>query len=253
MRNRGKVSLVAVSLAFGMTASADSLRLRSGQALQGTLLGADSHQLQFIGSDGVARTFDINDVDTVKFSVPPPPPPPPPTPPPKRGQTIMIPAGTLLTVRLIDNIDVSSTAVGQKFRASLDDPLMMGGDVIIPRGADAVLQVTRVVQGGNVKGSDEISLKLSSIVVNGRSYDVVSSYASQKTKGEGKPALRKTFGGAGLGAAIGAIAGGGKGAAIGALAGGATGAVVAASSKTHLKLPPETRLQFTLVSAVNVN
>jgi hypothetical protein len=216
-----------------MTASADTLRFRSGQTLQGTLLGADSHQVQFIGRDGIARTYDINDVDTVKFS-----PPPPPPPPPNRGQTIMIPSGTLLTVRLIDNIDVSSTATGQKFRASLDDPLMMGGNVIIPRGADAVVQVTRVVQGGNMKGSDEISLKLNSIVVNGRAFEVVTSYASQKTKGEGKPAVRKTLGGAGPGAAIGAIAGGGKGAAIGALVGGGTGAVVAASSKTHLKLPP---------------
>jgi hypothetical protein len=250
MKNCMKVSLVAVSLAFGMTASADTLRLRSGQTLQGSLLGADSHQVQFVGRDGVARTYDINDVDTVKFS---PPPPPPPPPPPNRGRTIMLPAGTPLTVRLIDNIDVSSTATGQKFRASLDDPLMMGGDVIIPRGADAVVQVTRVVQGGNMKGSDEISLKLNSVVVNGRSFEVVSSYASQKTKGEGKPALRKTLGGAGLGAAIGAIAGGGTGAAIGALVGGGTGAVVAASSKTHLKLPPETRLEFTLVSAVKIN
>jgi hypothetical protein len=250
MKNRVKVSLVAVSLACGMTASADTLRLRSGQVLQGTLLGSDSHQLQFVGRDGVARTFDIDAVDTIKFAVPPPPPPPPPPP---RSQTIMVPAGTLLTVRLIDNIDVSTTATGQKFRASLDDPLMMGGDVVIPRGADAVVQVTRVSQGGNMKGSDEISLKLNSIVVNGRSFQVVSSYAAEKTKGEGKPALRKTFGGAGLGAAIGAIAGGGKGAAIGALVGGGTGAVVAASSKTHLKLPPETRLQFTLVSAVNIN
>jgi len=59
-------------------------------------------------------------------------------------------------------------------------------------------------------------------------------------------------GGAGLGAIIGGIAGGGKGAAIGALAGGGAGAVVAASGTEHLKLPAETRLQFTLTAAVTV-
>ena len=51
---------------------------------------------------------------------------------------------------------------------------------------------------------------------------------------------------------IGGIAGGGTGAAIGAVAGGATGAVVASQGTASLKLPAETRLQFTLNAAVTV-
>jgi hypothetical protein len=158
----------------------------------------------------------------------------------------------VLTVRLIDGIEASSATTGQSFKASLDDPIMMGGDVVVPRGADALVQVTKVAQGGNLKGSDQLSLKLRSITINGRNVDLVTSYAESKTAGEGKPAARKILGGAGLGAAIGAIAGGGTGAAIGALAGGGTGTIISASKKTHLKLPPETRVQFTLLSAVNI-
>ena len=54
------------------------------------------------------------------------------------------------------------------------------------------------------------------------------------------------------GAIIGGIAGGGTGAAIGAAAGAAGGAIVASQGTEHLKLPAETRLQFTLDAAVTV-
>jgi hypothetical protein len=60
-------------------------------------------------------------------------------------------------------------------------------------------------------------------------------------------------GGAGLGAAIGAIAGGKKGAGIGAAVGGGagTGTVLATKGK-ELNYPPETRLSFTLASPLEI-
>jgi hypothetical protein len=60
-------------------------------------------------------------------------------------------------------------------------------------------------------------------------------------------------GGAGVGALIGAIAGGGKGAAIGAgIGGGAgTGTVLATKGK-EIHYGPETRLQFTLASSIEI-
>ncbi len=155
-------------------------------------------------------------------------------------------------VRLIDNIDVDSTAAGQKFRASIDDPIMIGGNVIVPRGATAELQAAAVKQSGRFKGSDEITLKLNRIAIRGKYYDVVSTMNDSKSQGEGKKTGRKVLGGAGLGAIIGGIAGGGTGAAIGAAAGGAGGTALAATGQAHLKIPPETRLQFQLTSAVNV-
>lgn len=242
------ITLVATMAVYVVPAGADTLRLRSGSTVQGTFVGANTEQVEFVGPDGVPRSYQIRDVDGVRFSLPPPPPPPPVT----NGPAITIPAGVVLTVRLIDGVDVDTTAAGQKFRASLDDPIMIGGDVIVPRGADVVVQAAKVVQSGRMKGSDEISLKVNSITVNGKAYDVVTDYAQQKTEGEGKKSTRKILGGAGLGAAIGAIAGGGKGAAIGALVGGAGGTALAASGKAHLKLPAETRLQFNLTSSVNI-
>ena len=56
-------------------------------------------------------------------------------------------------------------------------------------------------------------------------------------------------GGAGIGAAIGAIAGGKKGAGLGAVVGGGAGAgTVVATKGKDINYPPETRLSFTLAS-----
>jgi hypothetical protein len=164
----------------------------------------------------------------------------------------MIPGGTVIRVRTIDPIDVDVTQAGMRFRAAIDDPLMVGGEVVIPRGSDVVLVATKVDQGGRFKGSDVLELKMNSIRVGDRVYPVVTSLTEARSAGEGKKSSRKILGGAGLGAAIGAIAGGGAGAAIGALAGGAAGTAMSASGQPHLQVPSETRLQFQLLSDVKI-
>jgi len=161
---------------------------------------------------------------------------------------VTIPAGTSFRVRTAEMIDVDSTQAGAHFRGTLDDPIMMNGNVVVARGADAVLVAARVEQGGRFKGSDLIELKVNSIVKGGRSYPVVTSLAESKTGGEGKKTATKTIAGTGLGAIIGGIAGGGKGAGIGALAGLAGGTILSATGQPHLKIPAETRLDFQLLS-----
>jgi outer membrane lipoprotein SlyB len=116
-----------------------------------------------------------------------------------------------------------------------------------------VLQAVKVQQSGRMKGSDLIQLKINSLAVKGVSHPVVSSVAESKGGSEGKSTAKKTIGGAGLGAIIGGIAGGGTGAAIGAAAGGAGGAILSASGQQHLKIPPETRLEFTLQADLKIH
>ena len=158
----------------------------------------------------------------------------------------------MLNVRLTQGIDVDATGVGTTFRSLLDDPVMLNGRVVIPRGAGVTLQAVNVQQSGKMKGSDKITLKANSLSYGGFSYEIVTTYVETKGQGEGKKTGRKVGGGIGLGAIVGGIAGGGEGAAIGAAVGGITGAVVASQGEEHLKLPAETRLQFQLASAVTV-
>jgi hypothetical protein len=160
--------------------------------------------------------------------------------------------GTVLSVRLTQEIDVDATQTGMMFKGLLDDPVMIGGKVVIPREASVALHAANVEQAGKFKGADKITLKANSLGFGGRRYEIATTQVESKGSGEGKKTTRKVAGGAGLGAAIGGIAGGGAGAAIGAVAGGATGAVVASQGTEHLKLPAETRVQFTLNAAVTV-
>jgi hypothetical protein len=233
------------------TLSADRVRLRSGQIVDGNFMSADVKIVRILLASGQIAEFPLEDIVAVDFS--PRKGPPQAAPDPARAPSpITVPSGTVLSVLLTEAIDVDATKAGMTFKALIDDPVMLGGKVVVPRNAAVVVQVAKVEQAGNFKGADKISLKANTLSFGGRKYDIVTAHIEQAGKGEGKKTTRKVAGGAGLGAAVGGIAGGGSGAAIGALAGAGVGAAVAASGTEHLKLPAETRLQFTMSTAVTV-
>jgi hypothetical protein len=163
-----------------------------------------------------------------------------------------LPAGTILNVRTTQPLDADSAQVGMKLTGLVDDPVEVGGEIVIPRGTRTTLEVVAVEQSSNLKGRDRITLKMYSIHVGERSYPVGTSYVELKGPSEGKRAARKIVAGAGIGAAVGGLIGGGTGAAFGAAAGGGTGAAIAGSGKTHLNVPAETRLQFRLHTATRI-
>jgi hypothetical protein len=253
-----------IVLALGVSLSADRVRLRSGKVVEGIFMGGDSKAIRVLLDDGQVSEVPIEQATGIEFSArkpAPPPEQPKPAPAPAAAapkaappptKTVSVPAGTAVNVRLTQPIDVDASKAGMTFKAIVDDPVMMSGAIVIPRGASAVVQAVKVEQSGKMKGSDKISLKLNSIGFGGMVYEVTTAYVETKGKGEGKKTARKVGGGAGLGAIVGGIAGGGSGAAIGAAVGGATGAAVSAGGEEHLQLPAETRLQFQLTAAVNV-
>jgi hypothetical protein len=247
------VAGVTMALIGGATLSADRVRLRSGQSVDGSFMSADAKIVRLLLANGSIAEFPVDDVGAVEFSARKAPPAAAATPDPARKPPpITIPQGTLLNVRLTEAIDIDAAQSGMMFKSLLDDPVMLDGKVTLPRGAAVTLQAVKVEQAGKFKGSDNITLKANSVALGGRHYDIVTTQVEQKGSGEGKKTARKVGGGAGLGAIVGGIAGGGTGAAIGAAAGAATGAVVASQGTEHLKLPAETRLQFALSAAVKV-
>ena len=255
IRSTWRTTAVLV-LAAGVSLLGDQVRLRSGKIIKGSFIGGDSKTIRVLLDNGQVSEVALGDVVAVEFTPRKPAPqpatptrPPNPATPPK---VVTVPAGTTLNIRLTQAIDVDASQAGMKFKGLVDDPVMLGGSIVIPRGAAALLQAVHVEQSGKMKGSDKISLKLHSIAFGGKVYEVASAYVETKGKGEGKKTARKVGGGAGLGAIVGGIAGGGEGAAIGAAIGGVTGAAVAGGGEEHLKLPAETRLPFQLTAAVNI-
>jgi hypothetical protein len=154
-------------------------------------------------------------------------------------------------VRLIDAVDSEVARVGQKFRASLDEPVLVDGAVAVPRNADVTLQLVDDKEAGRLTGRTELTLDVVSLLVNGREVPVTTQSVTQASESRTKDTAVKSGGGAALGAIIGAIAGGGRGAAIGAATGAAAGGAVQVFTKgPKVKIPSETRLTFTLQNAV---
>jgi hypothetical protein len=256
--------------------TADTVLLRDGRRVEGTFLGGDTRQIRVMGADGKSQTFDISDVESIRFAggagAAAAPASSRHAPPASRERLsgprsdygapaaasaaprFVIPAGTVITVRMIDSVDSDVNAAGERFRASLDDPLQVNEQVVAPRGSDASVQITRVQQSGKLTGRDEVALELYDITINGKKYPVATSYAEVHSGSRGSRTAKVVGGTAALGAIIGAIAGGGKGAAIGAGAGAGAGVAVEEMTRgQRVKIPAETRLDFTLKQPLSVD
>ncbi len=177
-----------------------------------------------------------------------PPPPPPPQP-----RQVQVASGTTMTIRMIDGVDSSVNKAGEIFHASLEAPLVVDNEVLVPRGADVYVRLSSANSAGHISGQSELHLELVKLEFQGNSYPLVSSTYSLSGESRGKDSAKKIGGGAVLGALIGAIAGGGKGAAIGAgVGGGAGGVYQGATSGKAVKIPSETKLDFQLDQPVTV-
>jgi hypothetical protein len=185
--------------------------------------------------------------------VAPPPPPPPPPIAVIDTKDVTIPAGTAVTISMIDSVDSSTGHVGDTFRATIDMPVTIDNDVVIQKGANAVVKLTDVTSAGRVKGKSEIHLVLDRVTIGKNTYTVNTNAFEESGSDQGKKAVRNGAIGAALGAAIGAIAGGGKGAAIGAGAGGGGGVgATAVMNGDQVRVPSETKVMFTLTDPVKV-
>jgi hypothetical protein len=166
---------------------------------------------------------------------------------------VTVPAGTRILIRTIDSIDSSQQKAGYRFTASLETSLQSDNVVVARRGTRVYGVLSSASSAGRMKGSSELGLELTDIVINGTAYPLLTSSYEIEGKGEGGNTAKKVVGGAGLGALIGGIAGGGKGAGIGALIGGGAGTAVASSKKgQQLSIPSESLLEFRLAQPVDL-
>ena len=154
---------------------------------------------------------------------------------------------------MIDGVDSSVNKAGELFHASLEAPVVVDNEVVVPKGADIYVRLSSASSAGHVSGQSELHLELVKLEFQGSSYPLVSSTYSLSGESRSKNSAEKIGGGAVLGALIGAIAGGGKGAAIGAGVGGGAGGVYQGATKGKaVKIPSETKLDFQLDQPVTV-
>jgi hypothetical protein len=276
--------LLGIVLALVASCFADTVTLKNGQTVAGTYLGGTARQVRMDAGDRI-QTIDVSDILRIEFttgpsaSVTPAPPRPlaraaepddrpvlrrsesgilrpdpvPANRPPAAAGALELPSGTNVVVRMIDGVDSETARPGQNFAASVDEAVMVNGETLIPRGADAVLKLVDAKESGKLTGRAELTLDLVSVMVNGKPLELNTITVSRVSDSRGERTAKVAGGTAVVGAIIGGIAAGGKGAALGAAAGGAAGAGAEIITKgQQVKIPSETRLTFVLDTPVRL-
>src|SRR5262245_28787612 len=187
--------LLHIGLAFALAtvSFADTITLKSGRVINGTYLGGTARQVRVEVGDQI-QTLNVGEISRIEFgggsasnsldneqrpalrrndSAPVEEPRPalrradsqanvmrpenaPPPPAPSRG-SVELPAGTNVVVRMIDGVDSETARVGQTFQGSLDEPIMLNGQSVVPRGADVTLKLVDSKDSGKFTGRAELT------------------------------------------------------------------------------------------------
>jgi hypothetical protein len=261
------MSLCVVSLPASL--SADTLILRDGTQVEGTIVAFAARTITFRDANGVSRKYAASRVEAVEF------------PEVRRGnprgtsgrtlegpvertdpragmggRSLEAPVGTALIVRTVETIDSRNAGANQTFSAIVEQNVNnASGRVIVPERSTARLMIRHMSSGGATGGAEMI-LDVQSITVDGRRYTVSTTDLTLENDtgiGKNKRTAEVIGGGAALGTIIGGIAGGGKGAAIGVLVGAAGGAGAQVLTRGRdVRVPAETVLEFRLDKPVTL-
>src|SRR5258708_31537728 len=119
------ISLTLALTLAGAAMAAETVTLKDGRVIAGNYLGGSPTEVKFVVADQV-QTLDVEEIVRIDFH----------TGRESRGagDSIRLPAGTNLVIRMLDGVDSERNSVGQTFAASLDEPLVTDGGPVIPRG-----------------------------------------------------------------------------------------------------------------------
>jgi hypothetical protein len=176
-------------------------------------------------------------------------------PPPLVPPSLTVPAGTVIQIRTRDFLSSDGNHKGDNFIATLAQPIVIDGWVVMRRGQTINGQVTDAVRAGRVKGVSRLQLDLSQLtLVDGQLVPVQTQLLNASagtSNGRDAAAIGVTTG---TGAAIGAAAAGGPGAAIGAGAGfvASVAGVLLTRGKPTI-ITPETLLTFKTEQPVTIS
>jgi hypothetical protein len=181
-----------------------------------------------------------------------PAPAPAPAPPPRTasGNTVttgeksaggnvgMIASGTSLTLASTSKVCTNTNKVGDRFTATLNESVTGSNGAVIPAGATAVIEVTKLKRSENANDNIEMGFAVRTISFGGNTYNVDADVTSASvdrvrasTKGND---AKKVIGGAVIGAVVGQVIGKDtKGTVIGAATGAAAGTAAAAATANY--------------------
>lgn len=172
-----------------------------------------------------------------------------------RGPVTM-PKGTLIQLRTSEPVGSKNAQEGSPVQFIVIQDVTFGNVLAIPRGAvvhGVVTTMKRAGNSGDLAGSSELALALTSLDLGGQSYPLQTDQFKVKGPNKAGRTVGSAFGGALIGAIIGGAVGNGEGAAIGAGVGAVAGTTAsAASSGPGVWIPAEAQVDFHLMAPITV-
>ena len=167
---------------------------------------------------------------------------------------VTIPQGTLLQLRTSEALDNKRAKDGTSVQFTVIRDVAIGGVLAIPKGATVHGVVTESKKAGDLGGSAELALRLTSLDLGGHSYDLDTDQFKVKGPNKANQTVGNAVGGGILGTIIGCAVGRGVGCAVGAGAGVAAGVgASAASSGPRAWIPAEALVTFHINTPVTVD
>ena len=232
---------ILILLSFAGVGYADVVELKNGTVVDGTYMGGTQSSVRFQVS-GELKVFSKADILAITFTSL--------STSPKATAAVVsapvvsepnrksIPSGTVLLVKISEDITTQNKKSGAKFAAVLQNKLIVSGVEVAPAGATVYGQVLKSQKGGIGSRRALLEITLTQILVDGALKEIKTSVLT----GEGEK------GGLGLkGAAIGALADGNSGAEDGAKIGAGIG--ILAGGK-HAGLAQGEVIEFILTEAL---
>lgn len=166
---------------------------------------------------------------------------------------VQIEKGTTVEVRLSQGLSTEDAAAGNTFHGTVAEPILVNGQIAVPKGAAISGRVVAADSAGKFKGQSRLELTLAALSYNGQNYTLHTNTFSREASSRSTRSTETIGGGAAVGALIGALAGHGKGAAIGAATGAGAGTAAQLLTKpAQVELPAESVVKFSLSAPVQV-
>lgn len=163
---------------------------------------------------------------------------------------VTLPAGTTFVATLEQTVSTERAEVGDRVSLTTSEPLEAGPGVVLPAGLKVEGEVTHSKDGGRVAGAPELTIRFTSMEIDGEAVRLQSEPLRLKGKDDLGESAKQVGGGTVAGAVVGAIAGN---VARGAILGAAVGTAVAvATDGEHIVLPVGQKLRVRLAEDLSV-
>jgi len=229
--------------------------------LLGLTLGLPVSAMFFTALPASAQGQSSSDQDTLTVQEPDrPSAPEAPAQNPDAGNqslpsSITLPAGTVIPVRVSEWLSSDRNQSGDRFSATLEQPLVANGWVVAVRGQVVTGRIAVAKKAPRGGGASQLGVELSELtLVDGQVLPVrtqLQQSSAGSSTGRNAAAVAATTG---VGAVIGGAAEGGEGAGVGAVIGAAAGIVGVMSTRGKpTVIAPETMLTFRLEEPVSIS